>query len=132
MQFQWKKKAAFFPRSFIGVVSLVEKSTLFPRTFFDVFSLVEISTLFLPYTVSPCFYLFFFDVLKTRKRLWKHLWRFSCVCNFKQSTFAILFSLNFLSKSTWCSPVLLEIDTIAKRIALSYFSMYLQNNYPTK
>ena len=36
---------------------------------------------------------------------------FSCVCNFKQLTFARLFSLNFSSKSPWCSPVPLKFES---------------------
>ena len=35
---------------------------------------------------------------------------FSCICNFKQLTFARLFSLN-LSKSPWCSPVPLKFKS---------------------
>ena len=79
---------------------LVEKSTLFPRTFFDVISMVEICTLFL---------LTFFDVILMGKNSTSFL--VSCklirggVCNFKQLTFARLFSLNFSSKSPWCSSV---------------------------
>ena len=53
------EKSTSFPRTFFDVILLVEKSTLFPRTLFDVISLVEISTLFLPWSVSPCFYLYF-------------------------------------------------------------------------
>ena len=36
---------------------------------------------------------------------------FSCVCNFKQLTFARLFSLNFSSKCPWCSPVPLKFES---------------------
>ena len=36
---------------------------------------------------------------------------FSCVFNFKQLTFARLFSLNFSSKSRWCSPVPLKLES---------------------
>ena len=36
---------------------------------------------------------------------------FSCVCNFKQLTFARFFFLNFLSKSPWCSPVPLKFES---------------------
>ena len=36
---------------------------------------------------------------------------FSCICNFKQLTFARLFSLNFSSKSPWCSPVPLKFES---------------------
>ena len=87
-----------FPCTFFGVILMVEKSTLFPRTFFDVISLVEICTLFL-FT--------FFDVILIGKDLISFLVSckqmktfekvFSCSCNFKQLTFARLFSLNFRS-----------------------------------
>ena len=53
------EKSSLFPRTFFGVISLVKISTLFPCILFDVISLVEISTFFLPWSVSPCFYLFF-------------------------------------------------------------------------
>ena len=36
---------------------------------------------------------------------------FSCVCNFKQLTFARLLSLSFSSKSPWCSPVSLKFES---------------------
>ena len=36
---------------------------------------------------------------------------FSCVGNFKQLTFPRLFSLNFSSKSPWCSPVSLKPES---------------------
>ena len=90
------EKSTLFPRTFFDVISIVEKSTLFPRTFFDVISMVEICTLFL-FT--------FFDVILIGKDLISLLVSckqmktfekvFSCICNFKQLTFARLFSLNF-------------------------------------
>ena len=36
---------------------------------------------------------------------------FSWVCNFKQLTFARMFSLNFSSKSPWCHPVPLKFES---------------------
>ena len=36
---------------------------------------------------------------------------FSCVFNFKQLTFARLFSLIFSSESPWCSPVSLKFES---------------------
>ena len=36
---------------------------------------------------------------------------FSCAYNFKLLTFAKLFSLNFWSKSSWCSPVPLKFES---------------------
>ena len=53
------EKSTLFLHTFFDVISMVEKSTLFPRTFLDVIFLVKVSTLFLPWSVSPCFYLFF-------------------------------------------------------------------------
>ena len=35
------EKSTLFPRTFIGVILLVQKSMLFPGTFFDVICLVE-------------------------------------------------------------------------------------------
>ena len=40
------QKSTFFPRTFFGVISLVEISTFFPRTFFDIISMVKKSTMF--------------------------------------------------------------------------------------
>ena len=112
------EKSTWFPRTFFDVISMVEKSTLFPRTFFDVISMVE----------NPrCFYLLFWLNLDGRKmhfvctyfcrrnfdeidvvfgKLYanKNIQRgFSFVSNFKKLSLARLFSLNFLSKSPWCS-----------------------------
>ena len=39
------QKTHVVSQTFVGIISLVEKSTLLPRTFFDVMSLVEKSTL---------------------------------------------------------------------------------------
>ena len=36
---------------------------------------------------------------------------FSCICNFKQLTFVRLLSLNFSSKSPWCSQVPLKFES---------------------
>ena len=76
------------------------------RTFISIISMVEICTLFL---------LTFFDVILMGKNSTSFL--VSCklirggVCNFKQLTFARLFSLNFSSKSPWCSPVPLKFES---------------------
>ena len=109
------QKSPLFRRTFIGVISLVEKSTLFPPTFFDVISMVEKSTLFPPTffdvislaEIPTLFLLTFFDVILMAK----NSRRFSCVCNFKQLTFARLLSLNFSSKSPCCSPVSLKFES---------------------
>ena len=53
------EKSTLFSRTFIGVISLVKKIHIVSTYFFDVVHLVEISTLFLPWSVFPCFYLFF-------------------------------------------------------------------------
>ena len=67
------EKSTLFLHTFFDVISMVEKSTLFPRTFFDVIFLVKVSTLFLPWSVSPCFYLFF-------RSFWKLMKTFEEVC----------------------------------------------------
>ena len=67
------EKSTLFLHTFFDVISMVEKSTLFPCTFFDVIFLVKISTLFLPWSVSPCFYLFF-------RSFWKLMKTFEEVC----------------------------------------------------
>ena len=67
------EKSTLFLHIFFDVISMVEKSTLFPRTFFDVIFLVKVSTLFLPWSVSPCFYLFF-------RSFWKLMKTFEEVC----------------------------------------------------
>ena len=38
-------------------------------------------------------------------------WGFSCVCNINYLTFARFLSLNFSSKSPWCSPVSLKFGS---------------------
>ena len=90
---------------------MAEKSTLFPRTFFDVISLFEISTLFL---------LAFFEAILMGTNLTSFLVTCKlmktfevvfCVCNFKQLTFARLLSLDFSSKSPWCSSVPLKFES---------------------
>ena len=117
---------------FFDVISMAEKSTLFPRTFFDVISMVEICTLFL---------LTFFDVILMGKNSTSFL--VSCklirggVCNFKQLTFARLFSLNFSSKSPWCSPVPLKFESYnhhhCKKNCCNFLGIYraatLPNNF---
>ena len=67
------EKSTLFLHTFFDVISMVEKSTLFPRTFFDVIFLVKVSRLFLPWSVSPCFYLFF-------RSFWKLMKTFEEVC----------------------------------------------------
>ena len=62
---------------------MVKKSTLFARTFFNEISMSKNST-------------------------WR---RFPFVNNFKKLTFARLFSLNFSSKSLWCSAVPLKFES---------------------
>ena len=123
------EKCTSFPRTFFDVILLVEKSILFPRTFIGVISLFEKSTLF-PHTFFRCnlsgrnihvlftnFFLRNFDGQKNDIVFGKLQANenirggFYCVCNFKQLTFARLFSLNFSSKSPWCSPVPLKFES---------------------
>ena len=61
------EKSTLFLRFFFGVVSLVKKSTLFPLTFFDVTLMVEKSTLFARIFLTKFWW------AKTRRRFW-----FSC------------------------------------------------------
>ena len=123
------EKSTWFSRTFFDVILLVEKSTLFPRTFFDVISMVKKSTLFprtfisviLMVEICTLFLLTFFDVILMGKDLTSFL--VSCklmktfekfffyICNFKQLTFARLFSLSFSSKSPWCSLVPLKFES---------------------
>ena len=91
--------STFFPRTFFNVIHLFEKSTLFPSTFFNVIFMVEKST-----SRARTFIRRNFDGAESRCRfrlsckLMKTLRRFSFASNFKNLTFATLFSLNFLSK----------------------------------
>ena len=64
------KKSTSFPRTFFDVISLVEKSMLFPHILFTIILLVEKSMLVLPWSVSPCFYLFFSTYLEANKNIW--------------------------------------------------------------
>ena len=105
------EKSTWFPRIFFDVISMVEKSTLFPRTFFDVISMVEICTLFL---------LTFFDVILMGKDLTSFLVSCKLMKTFGKVfpvfvtlnlSFARLLSLNFSSKSPWCSPVPLKFES---------------------
>ena len=122
------ENSTFFPNIFFSLISMVEKSTLFPRIFLDVISLVEIS-MFFPgafFNVislvekSMLFPLTFLDKILMGKSSTSFLVKsqaykniresFSFVSNFKKLTFARLFSLNFSSKSTWCSSVPLTFE----------------------
>ena len=90
--------STFFPRTFFNVISLVEKSTLFPSSLFNVIFMVKKST-----SCASTFIRRNLNGAKSRCRfrlsckLMKTL-RFSFASNFKNLTFAILFSLNFSSK----------------------------------
>ena len=117
-----------FSTYFLDVFSMVEKSTLFPRTFFDAICLVEISTLFL---------LTFFDVVLMGKNSTSFL--VSCkliqggVCNFKQLTFARLFSLNFSSKSPWVAQFHwnLSLTPLQKELLqVSFLGIYRTTTLP--
>ena len=117
------EKFMLFPRTFTGVIVLVEKSTLFRRTFFDVISMFEKSTFFrcnLSGRNLQGFFTYFFqrndgqkfDVVCGKLKASVNTREgFSCVGNFKQLTFPRLFSLNFSSKSPWCSPVSLKPES---------------------
>ena len=91
--------STFFPRTFFNVISLVEKSTLFPSSFFNVIFMVEKSM-----SCARTFIRRNFDGAESRCRfrlsckLMKTLRSNSFASNFKNLTFAILFSLNFSSK----------------------------------
>ena len=126
--FSMVEKSTLFPRTFFDVISLVEKSTLFPRTFFDAICLAEISTLFL---------LTFFDVVSMGKNSTSFL--VSCklirggVCNFKQLTFARLFSLSFSSKSPWVTQFHwnLSLTPLQKELLqVSFLGIYRTTTLP--
>ena len=84
---------------FFDGISLVEKSTLFPSSFFNVIFMVEKSM-----SCARTFIRRNFDGAESRCRfrlsckLMKTLRSNSFASNFKNLTFAILFSLNFSSK----------------------------------
>ena len=144
------EKCASFPRTFFDVILLVEKSILFPRTFIGVISLFEKSTLF-PHTFFRCnlsgrnihvvftyFFLRNFDGQKNDIVFGKLQANenirggFYCVCNFKQLTFARMFSLNFSSISpssigiwvSWPPPLQKEM------LQVSFLGIYRTNTVP--
>ena len=113
------EKSTLFSRIFFNVISIVEKSTLFPHTLFDVILMVKKSTLFpgtFFYVISmieicTLFLLTFFDVILMGKNSTSFLVSctneniregFSCVCNFKELTFARLFSLKKFYNLDYC------------------------------
>ena len=123
------EKSALFPRTCFDVISMVEKiyivSTYFFQCNFDGRKMHVVS----PYSfhcnfdgrnIHVVFTYYFWRDLDAQKCciVFGKLWSteniregFSCVCNFKQLTFARLFSLNFSSKSPWCSPVPLKFES---------------------
>ena len=123
------EKSALFPRTWFDVISMVEKiyivSTYFFQCNFDGRKMHVVS----PYSfhcnfdgrnIHVVFTYYFWRDLDAQKCciVFGKLWSteniregFSCVCNFKQLTFARFFFLNFLSKSPWCSPVPLKFES---------------------
>ena len=106
------EKSTLFPHTFIGVILPVEKSSLFPRTFFQCNLSGGIMHIVFTYFFQCNFDGQKFEIVFGKLEANKNIrGGFSCVCNFKQLTFARFFSLNFSNKCPWCSPVSLKFES---------------------
>ena len=133
------RKPTLFPRTFLDVISMIEKSKVFSTyffrhnfagrnihvfctyffpcnfdgrkihvvslTFFDAILMVEKSTLF------ECTFFHKISTGKISTPLWVKLRVNENILGGSTLTFARLFSLNFSSKSPWCSPVRLKFES---------------------
>ena len=97
----------FFRRNFAGRKIHVT-STYFFRCYIDGWNMHVVFNYFFRCTCDGQKFDIVFGKLWANENIQEG---FSCVCNFKQLTFARLFTLNFSSKSPWCSLVPLKFES---------------------